>query len=236
MFWIQPSAGWTFSFLLNNDILLNILTGIYFINHFFPIRIWCVLKLFLLCSCTYSLKTVNAHWVKYFFSCQVQPVFLWQWIITCSGALILHIWCCVRLKDQHHSFLSEFVPVCRLRGVSNNILFWVMKAVGRVKAEPRSRSYPLPISGLSAFLWECSPKTVGNELASNRILILPVCMHRENKNVFWCYLPYLAWRVCSGLPWFCNSGCQTTSGCATVLCLITMLLLPWCYGHHWGGK
>lgn len=62
-----------------------------------------------------------------------------------------------------------------------------MKAVGRVKAEPRSRSYPLPISGQAAILWECSPKTVRNELASNRILT-SACM----KKVFSCRFPYLA--------------------------------------------
>lgn len=55
-----------------------------------------------------------------------------------------------------------------------------MKAVGRIKAEPRSKSYPLPISGQSAFLWECSPKAVGNELASNRTLT-SACMKAQRR-------------------------------------------------------
>lgn len=60
-----------------------------------------------------------------------------------------------------------------------------MKAVGRIKAEPRSKSYPLPISGQYAFLWECSPKAVGNELASNRTLT-SACMkaQRDEESVF----------------------------------------------------
>lgn len=146
----------------------------------------------------HSLKAVNAHWLEYFFSCQVRTVFLWQWIITCSGALILHIWCCVRLKDQYHSFRSEFVPAWRVkRGFQQHFVLsdessGENKGWAKVKVLSSShfRSVCIPVG--------MYPKSSRKWAGIKQDWLLPVWRHRETKKVFSCCLPYLAWRVCSG--------------------------------------